>query len=174
MTGSSTLPVMMDLEKLRENSGIRIDREGQFWFREGPVENEKVHDLFSSGLSVRPDGRTILTVGKQWCYVEVEDTPWIIQGVRCDEQGVVLLRLNTGKTHELQAASLFLSTDGFLYCRIGERKTLARFSRPAFHRFAHEFFVESRGGTFDVVINGRVHPLNSGNRAELSLLPKTR
>ena len=173
MTESSTLQAMMDLEKLRENSGIRIDREGQFWFRDGPVENEKVHDLFSSGLSVRPDGRPILTVGKQWCYVEVEDTPWIIQGVRVDNKGTVLLRLNTGKTHQLQVASLFLSTDGFLYCRLGELGTLTRFSRPAFHRFAQDFFVESQGGAFDVVIDGFVHPLDSGSRADLSLLPKT-
>ena len=38
-------------------------------------------------ISVREDRRVILTVGKQWCYVAVDDTPNVIAGVVADSSG---------------------------------------------------------------------------------------
>ena len=160
----------MDLEKLRENSGIRVDREGRFWYRESPVENEKVQALFARSISVREDGRVILTVGKQWCYVAVDDTPNVIAGVVMDSSGTFNLRLNNGEVCGLELSSLFLSEEGLLYCRLRGNPTLVRFSRNAFHTFADGWLVELPQGGLGVSVDGQIHPIRTGLRREIPLL----
>ena len=130
--------------------------DGVFLHHGSPVENEKVQELFSRGVSIREDGRVILAVGPQWCYVAVEDTPYIILGVSAATEGVPTLRLNTGARERLDPSSLWISrTRNPL--RQGEWRILpARFSRTAFHQLITDFYevVEEQG-------NGHSRPLTA-------------
>ncbi len=77
------------LALLRRHSGLRIDRSGRWWFRERPVENDRVNTLFHRGLEATDEG-LVLRVGEQWAYVEtVDDTPWFVE--RADGSSLRLL-----------------------------------------------------------------------------------
>jgi hypothetical protein len=65
-----------ELERLRENSGLRLDRDGNFFHEGQPVEHPKVIAAFRRGLARSPDGRPIVRFGRTWAYIEVEGTLW--------------------------------------------------------------------------------------------------
>ena len=89
----------------------------------------------------------MLAVGPQWCYVAVEDTPYIILGVSAATEGVPTLRLNTGARERLDPSSLWISEQETLYARVNGGSCLARFSRTAFHQLITDFYevVEEAG-----------------------------
>ena len=124
---------MIDLEAIRENSGLTLSADGVFLLHGVPVENPKVQELFSKGLEVRDDGRTLLRVGAQWCYVAPEDTSIIVVGVT-ESAGAVVVRLNDYTRETLAADTLVLSLQGVLYARVKGKSVLARFGRNAYHQ----------------------------------------
>lgn len=133
---------MIDLEKIREASGITLSKEGVFHHEGDPVVNPKIHDLFSRGIEVRDDGRTILRVGPQWCYVTPEDTAFFVCGCAIGPEHI-RLRLNDFSKENLVPLSLVLSEEGILYTRVKEGEHWARFSRNAFHQLSDHFLSDS-------------------------------
>ena len=137
---SETYPwSMLDLDKIREQSGLTISPEGVFHHHGAPVENEKVQVLFSQGVRVREDGRVILRVGPQWCYVAADDTPYVILGLSGLQTEQPQMRLNTGVKEVLDPSTLWVSEDDVLYARVNGG-VLARFSRNAFHQLITDFW----------------------------------
>src|SRR5262249_6822997 len=55
----------------RENSGIRLDRNGRWWHDGVPIEHPKIIDAFNRGLSPTDGGRFRLDFGNDWCFVQV-------------------------------------------------------------------------------------------------------
>ena len=45
------------LEKLRENSGLRLDKEGRFWHRGGAIEHARTLAVLHRGIHRAADGR---------------------------------------------------------------------------------------------------------------------
>ncbi len=76
------------LEALRRDSGIRLDAEGGFHHRGGPVANPRVQALFHRGLSVREDGEVVLTVGHRWCYVACAGVARFVEALRFGAEGI--------------------------------------------------------------------------------------
>src|SRR5712692_956565 len=71
----------------REDSGIRLDRHGQWWHDGQPIEHPKIIEAFNRGLSPTDEGRFRLQFGNDWCYVEVEDAAYRVLEFAVGEQG---------------------------------------------------------------------------------------
>lgn len=117
------------LNWLRENSGIRLDVDGRFWHQNEPVEHPGVIRLFRQGLGRSETGRPILRVGRQWCFIELEDVLFRVRAARCspeqpgsdeDRLGACTLQLDDGSEEELalRPGVLSLNDDGILYARV--------------------------------------------------------
>lgn len=77
------------LDALRRNSGIGLTRDGGFTLHDAPVPNMRVQALFHRGLTVRPDGDVVLTVGSRWCYVSCAGVARFVVSVRLTPAGLV-------------------------------------------------------------------------------------
>jgi len=137
---------MLDLDAIRENSGISVTTDGVFLHHGAPVENEKVQQIFSEGLEVREDGRTILRVGPQWCYVSPMDTALIVLGLSGGQGTDPVVRFNTGAREILDPEQLWVSEKDVLYAWVLGGRVLARFSRNAYHQLFSEYYDVQEGG----------------------------
>src|SRR3954469_5245340 len=52
------------LQQLREQSGLRLDKEGRFWHRGGLVEHARTAAVLHQGVHRAPDGRWAARVGR--------------------------------------------------------------------------------------------------------------
>ena len=129
--------------------GIFIDQEGDWYYRGSPMQRGDIvshlcHHLRREASS----GHYIIQMGKQRCYLEVEDTPLVVTGVSQEEgreeegQEQLYLSIKYLTTREpLNPATLWVGDDNVLYCKVMEDLLPARFLRPAYYQLA-EFIHE--------------------------------
>jgi len=92
----------------REDSGIRLDRHGQWWH----------------------DGKFRLHFGADWCFVEVEDAAYRVLDFAVTADGPwITLSDRTGEA--LDVATLSLDADDVVICLVKGQRAKARFSREA-------------------------------------------
>jgi hypothetical protein len=131
--------------------GIVIDREGDWHYRGSRMaRSDIVSDLCQHMRRDEASGLYIVQLGKQRCYLEVEDTPLAITGVshteesKGDKPEQLLLAIKHLETHEsLDPESLWIGEQNVLYCRVMEGGIPARFLRPAYYQLA-EFIHEDK------------------------------
>jgi len=112
-------------------STIAIDREGRFWHDGARVDHPALERALRSWIARHPDdGRIILTNGYDWCYVKVEDAPYIVQSMRVADDGVTLV-LSDDSEDRLDPRTLSLGDDGVVYAKVKSGAFDARFSRHA-------------------------------------------
>ena len=140
------------LQKLREQSGLRLDKEGRFWHRGDPIEHARTQAVLHQGIHRAPDGRWATRIGKDWAYLEVEDAAlW----VRRIEDGYV--QLASGEWVEFDPVTLAAGADDALYIRVrGERARLTRVAQLALAGALHE-----ADGKFFIELAGRRWPIGS-------------
>ncbi len=143
----------------REDSGIRLDREGRWWHDDELVEHSKIIEAFNTGLVPTEDGRFKLQFGWDWCFVEVEDAAYRVTAIDSRPDGVGL-RLSDRTAEPLAPESLALDADGVLCCRVKQGRAKARFTRDA--QFALGEFLEEENGQLVVRAGGRSWPLAQG------------
>jgi hypothetical protein len=114
----------------RENSGIRLDRNGRWWHDGVPIEHPKIMEAFNRGLSPTDDGRFRLDFGNDWCFVQVDDAAYHVIDFDVSEQGA-WLNLSDRSLERLDPATLSVDDDGVLACRVKRGRAKARFSRDA-------------------------------------------
>lgn len=115
----------------REDSGIRLDREGRWWHDDERVEHPKIVEAFNQGLQPTEDGRFKLVFGWDWCFVQVEDAAYRVLGVDALEDGHFLLHLTDRQSEVLDPATLKIEADEVLSCLVKQGRAKARFSRDA-------------------------------------------
>ena len=78
------------IERLRQ-SGIRIDKEGEFQHEGAPVRHEGLRQALFRWLDRLPDGLVILRLDeRRFAYVDVDDTPLVVRGARVAGDRVLL------------------------------------------------------------------------------------
>jgi len=114
------------LQQLREQSGLRLDKEGRFWHRGELVEHARTAAVLHQGIHRAPDGRWATRIGTEWGYLDVEDAALWIR--RLEPQGNRLrAQLASGEWVDLDPATLAAGADDALYARVrGERARLTR------------------------------------------------
>ena len=127
------------LARLRE-SHLVLDREGN-WFHEGaPVTHPKLAAALHGWIDRDEEtGRYVLRAGPHWCYIDVEDAPYVVRGLRLEGKPPdmrVHLRLSDGTDEELAYDSLLQKTNNVMYCTVKAGRFRARFSRGAYYSLA--------------------------------------
>ena len=154
------------LKALREQSGLRLDREGRFWHRGGLVEHARTLAVLHQGIHRADDGRWATRIGKEWGYLEVEDAAlWIrrvepgstppasgeVPGAWPASDGAARAQLASGEWVEFDPATLASGDDDALYIRVrGERARLTRAAQLALSDALHE-----EPGGFSLELSGR-------------------
>jgi uncharacterized protein len=117
------------LRRLRESSGLRLDREGRFFHQGTPVEHARTVAVLHAGLYRAEDGRWATRIGSDWAYLEVEDAARFVRRIE-PRGGALRAQLATGEWVEVDPATVASGADDALYVRLpdGER---ARLTRPA-------------------------------------------
>jgi hypothetical protein len=132
---------------------IFIDSEGDWYHRGNPMHRgDIVAHLCRHLCRDEESGRYIIRLGKQRCYLEVEDTPLVITrvshepGTEGDKSEHLLLTIKHREPREpLDPATLGIGRENVLYCRVQGLR--ARFTRPAYYQLA-EFIREDQGGFY--------------------------
>jgi len=131
--------------------GIVIDREGDWYYRGSLMKRADIVSHLCEHLRrEESSGLYIIQMGKQRCYLEVEDTPLVVTSVlhqeekREDDQEELFLSIKHLKTNQpLKPTTLWVGKENVLYCRVMEGTIPARFLRPAYYQLA-EFIHEDK------------------------------
>jgi len=143
------------IERLRQ-SGIRIDREGEFQHEGAPVLHEGLRQALFRWLDRLPDGRIVLRLDdRRFAYVDVDDTPLVARGARVDGERV-LLTLSDGAEEELDPGTLTIDGAGVMRCAVRGGKLQARLATAAAAALAD---VLEDGQPPALRLGGRRHPL---------------
>ncbi|MEE2645090.1 MAG: hypothetical protein VYD19_09170 [Myxococcota bacterium] len=116
------------LERLRRSVPLRIDREGCWWHEGEPFTHRRLIELFNRGLCWR-GGEAALQVGDRWCYIDADETPFLVLRVSAKNSMLTCL-LNSQELRSLEEATLTLSAEGIIFA-YWKGWGHARFSRNA-------------------------------------------
>jgi hypothetical protein len=146
--------------QLRDVTGgcrIRIDKEGS-WFYDGcEIINPLVLRAFCNALETDEHGRHRIVLGDELCYIDVEDTPFVITGIRGDPAIGLYVRLNTMETFPLDPTRLCIGQDNILYITLPTGMKV-RFSRKAYYNLAL-MMEEDENGIIVLKIRDTVYPI---------------
>lgn len=148
------------LEKLRGESGLSVDAEGRFLHRGEPITHARTLEVLWRTLAPAPGGRWQVTVGRESAYVAVDETPWVVRGLRVE--GVpprrITLLLAGGGEAPLLPEGLRVAGDGLLRCDLPSGQ--ARFSRAGQVALGALLEEDPPGsGRFVLPLAGRLHPV---------------
>jgi len=138
------------LRQLREQSGLRLDKDGRFWHRGGLVEHARTLAVLHQGIHRAPDGRWATRIGKDWAYLEVEDAALFIRRIE-PSGGGLRAQLASGAWVDVDPATLAAGADDALYARVdGERARLTRVAQLSLSDQLHD-----DGGGFSLQVGAK-------------------
>jgi hypothetical protein len=149
------------IEKLRQ-SGIRVDREGQFVHEGAPVTHEGLKRALHRWLDrlPPPDGRYVLRLDeRRFAYLDVDDTPLVAGAARLDAKGAVWLALSDGAEERLDPATLTVDGAGVLRAWVRGGQLEARLASSAMAALA-DLFTQIDGRPA-LRVAGQVWPLRA-------------
>ncbi len=149
------------LELLRSSSGLSIDAEGRFLHRGEPITHARTLEVLWRSLTRAPDGRYLVSIGRESAYVALEAAPYAVRGVLLGAGGPPVLLLSDGSREPLDPATLALGADGVLRCEV-KGAHAARFTRAA--QVTLGFALEERppgSGRYELEVAGVRHPVGT-------------
>lgn len=141
---------------------IFIDKEGK-WFHKGVemIHREFIR-LFYQNMHLDSQGRYIILWEGERCFVEVEDTPFIVQKALFKDtkqagRSRFILFLSDETQEELSPDTLTVGMDNVLYCKVKDHTFPARFDRPAYYQLAQH--IEENQGNYFLPLNGKKYQI---------------
>lgn len=148
------------LRDVSSHCRIKIDKDGKWYYENCEIINPLVLRSFCEALNQDEAGRYRIVMDSEVCYVEVEDTPFVVSAIRGDPQCGLYLRLNNLETHPLNPDQLCIGKNNILYAILpGGMKV--RFTRQAYYSLAL-MMEEDDDGNIVLMICGRAHPICPG------------
>ena len=144
------------LRDVTASCSIRIDREGRWYYEGSEIINPMVLRAFCQALHRDDRGKYCIVIEPEVCYVEVEDTPFVVSSVRGDPLIGLYVRLNTLETYPLDPAKLSIGKDNVLYITLPDGMKV-RFTRPAYYSLA--LMMEEEDGYIVLKIRDSAHPI---------------
>jgi uncharacterized protein len=144
---------------------IFVSKEGK-WFHEGAeIIHRPIFLWMIQSLEKTEDGLFIVHLNNQKCYLEVEDTPLVVQQVDLVQKGIekeahIRLTLNDESQEILAPGTLCISSESIIYCTVKNGQFPARFLRPAYYQIA-ENITEDKAGGFVLLLNNKSYPIRS-------------
>ncbi|HKI48943.1 MAG TPA: hypothetical protein VKA69_06430 [Desulfobacteria bacterium] len=150
---------------------IHIDVDGR-WFHKGVemVRRDFVQAFFRQ-MELDHAGRYIIFWGGKLCYVDVEDTAFVVRGVsHLTEKGhngaEFKISLSDDTEEELMPDTLYLGKENVLYCKVKKGAFPARFNRAAYYQLAAH--VEADGEAYVLPANGKKFKIESKDSKDTS------
>ena len=143
---------------------IRIDKDGVWYYKGAEMIRKEIVSLFSRNLHQNEAGKYLVELDAEQCYVDVEDTPFVVKSVSLVHgagKDLFSILLTDGSVEELILDSLRISEDSILYCTVKDGKFDARFSRPAYYQLTASMEHDSRNDTYFVAVNGHAHYIHA-------------
>jgi uncharacterized protein len=139
-------------------SGLRIDKDGRWFFEGEEITHRKTYLLYSRSLARDESGRIVLRVGREQCAVEVEDVPFVIKSLEFISSALggreaIRLALNDETREELDPTTLRIGPDNVPYCKVREGVFEARFSRNAYQLLTPHIHHEEKENRFFLSLN---------------------
>ena len=140
---------------------ILIDKEGRMFHQGAEMINQGINGFLLSKLRLDDQGRYIIELKEQRCWVEVEDTPLVVQRVSGELPGNPTLSLSDGSREPLDPALVWSGPDNVLYTKVRQGSIPARFNRPAYYQVAE--WVQETDQGFALAVQGRLYPIREGH-----------
>ena len=142
---------------------IHIDKEGRWTHKGVEMIRQDLIQLFYRNMVLDQGGQYLINWQGTQCYVDVEDTAFVVTRVRFEEKtengkpGFVI-HLSDGTRENLLPDTLCAGNHHVLYCRVKNKTFPARFLRPAYYQLAEH--VEEEHGRYVIRLDGRNYPIN--------------
>jgi uncharacterized protein len=139
---------------------ISIDKEGRWYHQGAEMIHREFIRLFFQNMELDSEGRYLINWHGTRCYVDVEDTAFVVTSVSLDrgsrrQPSRIKISLNDDTQEVLSPDTLRVEKDHVLYCTVKSNVFPARFTRAAYYQLAE--FVEEDGGRYFLSLNGRRH-----------------
>ena len=117
--------------------------------------------FFYAHMALEDSGRYVIRWGEERCFLQVEDTAFVVHKVDFQEKEGVRefqLSLSDDTNERLLPETLFMGEANVLYCKVKGGRFPARFLRPAYYQLAG--FVEEEDGRFHLPLNGKKYRID--------------
>lgn len=116
-------------------SAIRLDADARFFHEGVRVDHPKLAHAMHTWISRHPsDGRYVLENGWDWCYLTVDDTPFVVRAARVDGDAIELT-LSDESIERVSPGALVVDGEGGVRCQVKAKAKggpyPARFDRHA-------------------------------------------
>jgi len=141
---------------------IYIDKEGNWYHKGVPMIHKGFVQLFYKNMTIDAQGRYIIEMDGQKCYVDVEDTAYVVKGVTHLEEEAkerFILHLSDDSQEDLDPETLYVGEHDVLYCRVKGQAFPARFTRAAYYQIAR--FIVEEDGKFFLPLKGKHYQIKS-------------
>ena len=148
-------------------SDIRIDKEGNWYFRGAEMVRKDIVSLFYQNLQCDESGRYMIVLPDDWCYLDVEDAPFVVKSIvrrkaEQDREESIYILLNDETVEELDPETLRTGQENILYCSVRNRRFPARFSRPGYYQLAELIEYDPDQDAFFLAQNNRRYVIRTG------------
>jgi hypothetical protein len=139
-----------------ENYEIKIDKDGIWYYNGAHMFRKEILHVFFQNIRIDECGKYLIELGTERCYLEVEDTPFVVAAVNRTKQPgngseQIDILLNDDSCEKLEMNSIYTGSDNVLYCSVKEGRFTARFSRKSYYQIAE--FIEQSDNGVDYFIN---------------------
>ncbi len=142
---------------------IYVDAEGDWYHKGAKIIRKDILEIFYKNLELTPGGLFVIKLKNEECYIEVADTPFVVQqtnlGSSASENNrhfLVTLK-NTNEVEPLDLSTLWVGNENVLYCLVKNGKFPARFSRPAYYQLAEYIEEDTEEGLYYIRSDGIKH-----------------
>jgi len=148
------------------NLDIKIDKDGLWYYQGAHMFRKDILSIFFQNLKMDECGRYLIELGPERCYVDVEDTAFVVLAVyktRNPESGLEQLEilLNDEFSEILDPQTLYIGDDNVLYCGVKHKSFIARFSRKGYYQIAEYITPSDDGNAFFIALNGEKHMIQN-------------
>ena len=150
---------------------IRIDKEGVWYYKGAEMFRKDILDVFYRNLKRDKSGRYIIEFKNDRCYLDVEDTPFVVKTVnrtdsKSDGNEAMHILLNDQTVEKLDPGTLWIGKDNVLYCYVKNKKFYARFSKASYYQIAKYIEHDDERDDYYIPLNGRDYYIRvAGNRS---------
>jgi hypothetical protein len=143
-----------------EEGEIKIDKEGIWYYRGAHMFRKEILCVFFENLKIDEYGKYLIELGKERCYLDVEDTAFVVSSVYKtklprDDQEYIYVLLTDDTLEKLELSTLQFDKNNVPYCMAKKGKFRARFSRKSYYQLA-EFIEQSENEEmFFIRVNGQ-------------------
>lgn len=149
-----------------ENNEIKIDKDGIWYYNGAHMFRKEILNVFFQNLRIDECGRYLIELGTERCYLDVEDTAFVVAAVyktnlpgnRLEQIDILL---NDDSCEKLEMNSIYTGRDNVLYCRVKEGKFTARFSRNSYYQIAEFIELSENGVDYFINLNGEKNFIQS-------------